>query len=34
MGFLKLGACLTSDEIAQFEAAYNRLIAGGSVYDF
>ena len=34
MGFLKLEACLTADEVAQFEAAYNRLIAGGSVYDY
>ena len=34
MGFLKLEACLTLDETAQFEAAYNRLIAGASAYDY
>ena len=34
MGFLKLEACLTSDEAAQFAAAYDRLIAGASAYDY
>ena len=34
LGFLKLEGCLTSEEMADFEAAYERLIADAPAYDY
>ena len=34
LGFLKLEGCLTPEEVADFEAAYERLIADAPAYDY